>query len=197
MKRWLVCVGQGAAGSPTAAALMWLGCSGLPLWSVWGWRRCKDSWAVSKEPIVHCGQHKNNETENYEDGPSTPRADSVTSPTCLVMSPTWLQAPHVLRVARYGGQARTPLLSAKDVQLGGSRSSKPLLRLPSASAELSQGSSCERACSSPFFHWCLAVKRGGEAAPVRQLCLSWELRSATTRKMEQLPKLLLTGRGPD
>lgn len=106
---------------------------------------------MSKEPIVHCGQHKNNETENYEDGPSTPRAVSVTSPTCLVMSPTWLQAPHVLRVARYGGQDRTPLLSAKDVQLGGSRSSKPLLRLPSASPELSQGSSCERACSSPFF----------------------------------------------
>lgn len=140
MKRWLVCVGQGAAGSPASAALACLGCSEQILWSVWGWRGYKDSWAGSKDPIIHCGHHKNNEMENYEDGPSIPHADSVTSPTCLVMSPTWLQAQHTPRVARYCGQARIPLLRATGVQLGGSRSSKPLLQLLSASAKPNQGS---------------------------------------------------------
>lgn len=142
MKRWLVRVGQGGAGSPASAALAWLGCSELLLWSVWGWRGYKDSWAGSMKArsIIHCGQHKNNETENYEGGPSIPHADSVTSPTCLVMSPTWLQARHTPRVARYCGQARIPLLRATGVQLGGSRSSKPLLQLLSASAKPNQGS---------------------------------------------------------
>lgn len=88
MKRWLVSLGQDTASSATAAAVIWQGFSELRLWSVWGWRGLKDSWAGSEEPIIRCGQHRNNETENYEDGPSITRADSVTSPMCLVVSPT-------------------------------------------------------------------------------------------------------------
>lgn len=86
-------------------------------------------------------------------------------------------------MATYHGQDRTSLLSARDEQLTGSRSSKPLLQLLNASTELRRGSGCEKALTLPFSIGALQWHGGGEAAPVQQLCLSWscDLRQAKWR----------------